>query len=295
MTSMRAATGGFSKNIFLGKQQQIKATKAQRRVFKWLPSLCANDMVEGSWWYVWCCVASIIAPIIPVIGLYENFWPVNTNPDGKPVVPFGADVVQYILLVVSGSIFTIASYLLVRAFRIPIPAPIIHSEVLYFSTDELMSTWLYLVGAIPFIPVMGIYVSYNPSDASYWILLFGCMFGILIAAGIIVALCPQTEAEMEGTAPKNYLSPHVQRYVPCASIHEHIANDWLLMCWVLTLGSLVSVIICALVLIMYSVAGDMRGIIDWVFCWLKCFFLWLALCIGLQDHTTKLFMKIPYL
>ena len=27
------------------------AVKSQRVVFKWLPVLCSNDLVHGSWWF----------------------------------------------------------------------------------------------------------------------------------------------------------------------------------------------------------------------------------------------------
>ena len=43
----------------------------KRGTFKWMPVYFANDLVHGSWWYVW---GSIFATVIPIVPLIEISW-----------------------------------------------------------------------------------------------------------------------------------------------------------------------------------------------------------------------------
>ncbi len=56
---------------------------SNRRAFKWLPVYCENDLVHGSWWYVWGSVLTIFIPVFPLVSLYAGWWPEPKDSDGN--------------------------------------------------------------------------------------------------------------------------------------------------------------------------------------------------------------------
>ena len=121
-----------------------KQTIARRRIFKWLPVLCENDLVHGSWWLLWAAVLAVLIPVVPLVNLYlphdHQLWPVPyenliTLPDHTAV---------YAVLIGCGIFFFLGSYCLVRFFAEPQPKPIF--PCMFCQTDAVLSSWCFFLG-----------------------------------------------------------------------------------------------------------------------------------------------------
>ena len=73
-----------SNNDFVDRK---KNTVEKRTVFRWLPVLFENDLVHGSYWLFLGSVVGIVIPIMPLIALYENWWPPATDSSGNELLP----------------------------------------------------------------------------------------------------------------------------------------------------------------------------------------------------------------
>lgn len=49
-------------NVSLEKSEPDK-----RYMFRWMPAYCHNDLVEGSWWFVWGSLWSAVIALITLI------------------------------------------------------------------------------------------------------------------------------------------------------------------------------------------------------------------------------------
>ena len=54
-----------------GKIARIRNT---RGAFLWLPVRYENDLVHGSWWFVWGSLMSTLIPIIPLLDINLHFF-----------------------------------------------------------------------------------------------------------------------------------------------------------------------------------------------------------------------------
>eukprot|EP01035_Chromulina_nebulosa_P021706 gene21706-28089_t len=128
------------------KNPTVSQIKQRRQVFHWLPVYFNNDMVHG-------------------------FWPKQSD------LPNVDHTVAYGLLIFSGVFFTIGSYGLVRAFEEPPLKPLF--SWYHFQTDELFAMWMFLLGTAPSIPIMSIYVYYDPGNGAFKLALLICIIATL--------------------------------------------------------------------------------------------------------------------
>ena len=245
----------------------VKArTLARRVVFKWLPVYCENDMVHGAWWFVWGSLLTIWIPIMPLIALYEDWWPDAATDDGKSIMPLADHVAAYGMLAFAGVLYTIGSYIFVRVFRDNPPPPIFNFKHRLFCNDELIASWLFLIGTLPFIPIMGLYVHYNPDNGAFMLAFLLCILANLAFFIFIIVTAPASIDHHEHVHIISFISP-VIRKVMClreTSIwHKHLANDWLLTCWLMVWGCALAVFASILLLIYEGSEHSKRGIFDW--------------------------------
>ncbi len=66
-----------------------------------------------------------------------------------------------------GVMYTIGSWAFLRAVEHPPKKPLF--EWKHFASDELFAMWMFAVGTIPSVPVMFLYVMYNPTDSSFFL------------------------------------------------------------------------------------------------------------------------------
>lgn len=203
-----SASSSTSRNSIMKRSTQLlfrfKATDSERKraiiakrgAFKWLPVVNGmTDMVHGAWWFVWGSVLCALIPIFPLISLYEGFWPAASNEDGEDILPLTEHVVAYCLLVTAGLFYTYGSWLFVRVFRHPQPPPVFSFKGRYFQSDELMGSWFFFVGTLPFIPVTGLYLYYN-GGVFYFAFIVMVVFCIIFGI-FIIATAPLPEAHQD--------------------------------------------------------------------------------------------------
>ena len=117
-----------------------------RGAFKWLPVLCSNDLVHGSWWFVWGSIFGTIISIFPLLSDYIPFFRASTR-----TLPMLQDPSTWGLLISSGVFFTLGSLAFVRAFEDPPLQPLFKS-FRHCATDELLGIYIiYYINILIFI------------------------------------------------------------------------------------------------------------------------------------------------
>lgn len=222
-----------------GKYLQILLA---RRAFEGLPIGKQNDMVTGSWWFVW---GSLVSAFIPIPCLIDIYHPVFSIPEGTALKAFD-EASTWFFLILSGLGFTFGSYAFVRAFEDPPRKPLL-GKYYHFQTDELLGAWLYLVAVLPAVPFTIIYLKYNPARLTYWGAFFCSILIVLGSAGFVKTAYPHDGkdsgapgAAKVSSSPSNtgekkmtHIALPLFRLF-CGSdswIIKHVENDWLACCW----------------------------------------------------------------
>ena len=90
-SSLHASTSSFKERIIVGansskglsKEENNARILAKRGVFRWLPVGFDNDIVYGSWYFVWGSFLCILIPIVPLVSIYAKVWgDDDTAPEG---------------------------------------------------------------------------------------------------------------------------------------------------------------------------------------------------------------------
>ncbi len=207
----------------------------------WLPiSTCSSsDLVFGSWWYVFGSLFIAIIPIFPLQSLLRtHWWPEIGNLDSTSTkvmymsIPFNDQRAVYILLILLGIGYTIASLCFLRGVRVPKPVPLLENWY-HFQTDELLGMWWLLMSNILSLPITLIYsIDYKFTETAYgteMLLAFICCLILTVFNAVAVYSCyPHgiIEAEfLDRENPKQFLVPWVPVCLP-QWIRAHLANDW---------------------------------------------------------------------
>ena len=174
-------------------------TIQNRGVFKWLPVRCENDLVHGAWWYFWGSLFTVIIPIFPLIAIYEDWWPQPVGANGKPLLEDSPHVAAYSLIVFAGIMYTIGSYIFIDCFREGYHEMkmkhinMFECKNVFFRNDELIAIWFFILGTIPFIPCLILYVYYNPTNSEFKLALLCTILGVLAMFIYILAVAPERE------------------------------------------------------------------------------------------------------
>ena len=153
----------------------------RREAFKWLPVWHdCNDLVTGSWLFVWGSALTALIPCFPLIGLFYEFW-VNAD-----ILPLVEHVAAYGMLAFCGVFYTIGSWALVRAFDDPTPKPMFTWK--HFASDELFAMWMFFIGTIPSVPIMAVYLAYNRDNGTFALALLICIV-VSFLTWIVVLCC----------------------------------------------------------------------------------------------------------
>eukprot|EP01036_Dinobryon_divergens_P028224 gene28224-37136_t len=127
----------------------------RRGCFKWMPVLFANDLVHGSWYYVAGSVLATIIPCFPLISLYQVY-------SSK-----------------------------VKFWHLPGYLPLADNTAAYhFQNDELLAMWFMTMGTLPSVPLMLLYVIYNPHNGGFAIALVVCIISTIACLLLTYACYP---------------------------------------------------------------------------------------------------------
>jgi len=217
----------------LGKARTEKGRQLQilmgRGAFEGLPIGKHNDMVTGSWWFVWGSLVSALIPIVPLVDIY---YPIFTIVSDTNLKAFD-EMSTWVFLIISGLGFTFGSYAFVRAFEHPPRKPMFDGWY-HLQTDELLGAWLYLLAVMPAIPFSAIYLQYNPTRITYWGSFMCSILIVLGSAGFVYTAYPHPGDSQGHSAakPSTVVAPIFRRLCGANSwVIKHVQNDWLASCW----------------------------------------------------------------
>lgn len=155
----------------------------RRGAFKWLPVLCSNDLVHGSWWFMWGSLLTALFAFYPIIRVQVTHE--RQNDDILPATDFD---ITWALLIISGTFFTAGSLAFVRAFEEPPKQPLFHNYK-HLQSDELLGAWFFLFGTMPAVPYMLVFFLLDPS-AFYFFAMIACLVFVLSSYLFVVSCYP---------------------------------------------------------------------------------------------------------
>lgn len=57
-------------------QRNVRIRNRRRGAFTWLPVIFGwNDLLHGSYWFLWGSILAMCIPVIPLVALFEDLWP----------------------------------------------------------------------------------------------------------------------------------------------------------------------------------------------------------------------------
>ena len=228
-------------------------------MFRWLPIRCVNDLVHGSWWFVWASAFSSVINFFPLLNIFlapsQRLWPITYS----GYLSTSTQCACYVMLIGCGVLFTFASLLLVRVFDTPPPPPLFRS----YMRDDLLSSWCFFAGTLPTIPITVLNAVYVPEYVAY-------VYNVSIAAAVLgtVAMLAVTVMLYPGMKTKDYVAPRLRACLRVCSNHPHVQRhaqtDWLVACWAFLLVSFLGFVGCLAALVNYCSKHNRRGIYDFI-------------------------------
>lgn len=144
---------------------------SKRRAFRFLPAFSRNDLVFGSWWFVF---GSLVAVMLCVVVLVNNYYDyLGSDDSALPPLDYR---IAWGMALASSVFFTVGSLAFVRACNEPPLPPL--CWLACGNSDESFGLWFFIMSVFPAIPYCFVYLAVKRSE-----LYFICM---LIAIAIIV-------------------------------------------------------------------------------------------------------------
>lgn len=183
----RAVTRAMDKFDLRSKRDRIIS---KRGTMKWLPVSGANDLIHGSWWFVWGSVGAVVTSVVVLQNKTHLIW--NDDDSTLTTVDYEA---TWILMCISGIFSTLGSLFFVRAFHENPPMSPMFPQYYHIQSDELLASWLFFLATLPFVPYCFIYLmEANFQGLSYIVAL---ILSIVATAGTILfaRACYPTEVD----------------------------------------------------------------------------------------------------
>lgn len=223
----------------------------KRGALLWLPVFWRNDLIHGSFWFFvgsLLFMASAIIIAINGFGGHDEQRGFLGNDDS--ILETTAYEASWVLMAISGFFFTIGSIAFMRAVHEDPPMKPLFTWY-HFQSDELLGSWLFLLGTLPFIPYCLIYLSASHGESIYLGALVCTAMGT-VGTGLFVRGCyPTDKPRMQ------ILQPIFHCMLHCCCLPEfykkHFANDWLVGCWLILFGAVIATIGSFFILIYYLV------------------------------------------
>ena len=205
----------------------------RRGAFKWLPVLCENDLVHGSWWFVVGSIYIVIAGGVVLANNY-NASILGEDDDGTGLDNFTFRA-SWILVIFMGIFFTLGSLAFVRATHFDPPMKPLFTWY-HLSTDELLASWLFFLGTIPAIPYVLLFLRYAGHVYTKIILVIALLMSFLFVYAVLLFVfsCYPTADSIDGARPHrvlNMTTVFCKCFCSEKFLRKHLVNDWLAGCW----------------------------------------------------------------
>jgi len=266
---------------FESKEVRNARIKRRRGAFRWLPTFFANDLLHGSYWFLWGSVLAMLIPVVPILDILYHFYVHNGSLE--------TTVYFYIygLLIFSGLMFSIGSYHFLRVFIEPPPDP-------YFSScrclsnganDELIASWYFFLGTAPSIPVVTFYVVYDNYSLTFVVALVVCVIITFVMLLFVYACIPDEDVylhNLEGGPhqPKttSTIAPFFQKWCCGYAFHRHLLNDWLVAGWAMYWCCIFGTV-CSVGMLLHSIYYfNVEEIYNWVTGLIDCIMFTIGCC-----------------
>lgn len=169
----RAVTRAMDKFDMRSKKERIIS---KRGAFKWLPVAGSNDLIHGSWWFVFGSLGAVITAAVILQNKETPFWN-----DDDSALPGPSFIATWVLMCISGIFSTLGSLAFVRAFHENPPMSPMFPNYYHVQSDELLASWLFFLATIPFVPYCGIFLAAAHQENN---LAFIVMLGLAIMASL---------------------------------------------------------------------------------------------------------------
>jgi len=132
----------------------------------------------------------------------------------------------------------------------------------HLSSDELLGSWLFLIGTLPLIPYCLLYCQAAPSGGEKLLSFIALAIGVFFCLGALLFVYASYPSDKDR---QPYLQPifsHPYCICRCCStewIARHFANDWLAGCWFILWGTVVTTFLC---LIFFLIAAGEADSLD---------------------------------
>ena len=248
------------------KEVRNARIKKRRGAFRYLPTYFANDLLHGSYWFLWGSVLAMVIPILPILSiLYHIYHHVGTLNETLYLYIYG-------LLIFGGLMFSIGSYHFLRVFIEPPPEPYFNycRCISNGANDELIAGWYFFLGTAPSVPVVTFYVVYLDYSITFIIALVICSLCTLAMLIFVIACIPEEEHYIHNIEegphqPKatSVFAPFFQKWCCEYAFHKHLLNDWLVAGWIM-FWCCVFGTVCSAGMLMYDIYHfHWQGIYDW--------------------------------
>lgn len=220
----------------------------RRGALKFLPVLFENDLIHGSWYFVFGSIYVVIAASITLANGFDNKF---LGDDSSNLSDYHYRA-TWVLVLLSGVFFTLGSLAFVRAVHEPPLAPFFPG-CYHFQSDELIGSWFFFLGVVPLLPYCFIFLV-EASTLSSKILYtggLGMAVLLLIAAFLFSRACYPSASGR----PQQYILPVLGCCLKACLLSEkwmalHLANDWLAGCWVILFSTVALTIGCFVLLVL---------------------------------------------
>ncbi len=168
-------------------------------------------------------------------------------PDGSALPLFHA-AATWVILIICGFFFTAGSWVSCRAFEYPPVKPLLGRWSCCFS-DELLSAWLFLFGALPAPLFVAIFLYAEPDSLDQWAMMIMAIILVTVSA-VFVHICrfPQ-----HGET-KSYVTPLLKKML-CGDrsgvVERHLFSDWLVTAWMMYYMSLITTVASFLMMLFH--------------------------------------------
>ena len=190
------------------------------------------------------------APIYP---LYEKQHHGSDTDDLLPITDFDA---TWTLLIICGIFFIFGSLSFARAFDEPPQKPLF-SQIRHFQTDELMGTWFYLLGMLPFIPYM--FIFYIRTWSIFYLTTFVGSIFLAWASYLGVVSCYPSEQKHEN----NVMPLLISTFGAQMWIVKHLSNDWIAGTWIIYLANVLLTVASFLLFLIAWGVNNAAGMYTW--------------------------------
>lgn len=220
----------------------------KRGAFKFLPIYFENDLVNGSWWFLLGSIIYFIFSLLMFINTFDN----KLIGEIDTILSTFRARAAWILMTICGLFFTLGSICFMRAVHFDPPMRPLLPFLYHFQNDELLGSWLYFFGTLPFIPYILIYVAASHEGLIYLIAFPIVLVCVYITYLFVESTYPRDQNE-ECSSKYNYVKKLTQCMFFCCSSkrwrEEHLKNNWLSGCWALYAISLILFIVSILSLL----------------------------------------------